>query len=213
MARPGISGLAVALAAAGGVLLYSGLKNAPVDVTLRALLKGQPVPSGPGLETIQAAAYEELGRLVGGAGATAGAIPQGNQGGPGVQAGLGTRIADAARSHQGAPYVWGAGGPTAYDCSGLVNQTLGRDLGLPIPGHPSGSYTGHGPVSGQYYVWSGAVTVSGPPRPGDLVCYIGHIGIAVSETHMCHAPKVGDVVKISRIWSSPGRIFRRVRGA
>lgn len=212
MPSPGISGLAVALAATGGVLLWSGLKNATVDDTVRALLKGQPVPSGPGLPAIQAAVGQQLGALAG-AGATVGALAPGVQGTPGLQGGLGSRIAQAAMTHQGAPYVWATGGPNTFDCSGLVNQTLGRDLGLPIPGRPTGQYTGHGPVSGQYYVWSGAVTVTGPPQPGDLVCYIGHIGIAVSATHMCHAPKTGDVVKIAKIWSSPGRIFRRVKGA
>ncbi len=212
---PAISGLAAALAAAGGLLLYSGLKNATISDTLRSTLRAEPVPSQPtgNLTAVQQAVGAQLGFIAGaGAYAGLGAFGAPDTGGGVAQGSRGQRIADAATRYKGAPYRWGTAGPNTFDCSGLVNRVL-SDLGLPLPGHPDGKFSGHGPVTGQYYLWGGASTVSRPPHPGDLICMIGHIGIAVSETHMIAAPKTGDVVKVSKIWWSPGTIVRRVKGA
>ena len=38
----------------------------------------------------------------------------------------------AAESRRGLPYVWGAAGPTAFDCSGLVQWAFARaDVSMP----------------------------------------------------------------------------------
>lgn len=203
MRGPGLNGLAVAMAAAGSVLLVSGLKNATVSDTLRAILKGDPIPSSTAtsVELVRGSVGTALAGM-----AYAGAVHA--AGG----SALGQRIAQAGLAERGKPYKWAAGGPNAFDCSGLVNWVLGHQLGLPIPRHPDGKYTGHGPTSGEYYLWSGLTTVSSP-QVGDLVCYRGHIAIAIGPTQMVHAPTAGDVVRVRDIYGAPGRIFRRVKGA
>jgi cell wall-associated NlpC family hydrolase len=98
-----------------------------------------------------------------------------------------------------------------FDCSGLVNWVVGHDLGLDIPGHRGGSYSGHGPTAIQWYTWSGAVSI---PRdqcaPGDLVCWPGHIGIATSNDMMCVAPTFGQKVKVESIYNTPTPLIRRL---
>lgn len=97
--------------------------------------------------------------------------------------------ANAALSKLGAPYVWAASGPNAFDCSGLVMWAFaqaGRG-GLP---HSSYSLAGMGvdvPLS--------------QVQAGDLVFGYGngHVGIAISNSSFVHAPHTGDVVKVSPI--------------
>lgn len=55
----------------------------------------------------------------------------------------GQKIADAAMSKQGAPYVWGATGPSSFDCSGLtswaynqVGKSIPRTSGARLPVEP-----------------------------------------------------------------------------
>jgi peptidoglycan DL-endopeptidase CwlO len=108
-------------------------------------------------------------------------------------------IVSDAMSYVGGPYVWGASGPpgSGNDCSGLVNHVLGADLHMGIPGHSDGQYSGHGPVTGQYYIWSGATTVpAAQMEPGDLCCWPTHIGIATGDGQMISAlnPSAGVVV-------------------
>lgn len=98
-------------------------------------------------------------------------------------------IVDAAYSQLGTPYVWG--GTTPYkglDCSGLT-QYCHRMAGISIART------------------SGAQGASGTrvtnPKPGDIVCYSGHVGIYIGNNKMIHAPQPGDVVKIQTVYGSP----------
>lgn len=63
-----------------------------------------------------------------------------------------------ARQQFGKPYVYGATGPDAYDCSGLV-QAAWASAGVPIPRTSEEQ-------------WAQLPHVA-DPRPGDLVFYIG----------------------------------------
>ena len=87
-----------------------------------------------------------------------------------------------AAAQLGKPYVFGATGPDAYDCSGLAMMAY-RAAGMAIPAHQPGS---SGPTGGR-----------SPParsRPGDLVFFAGadgtpaapgHVGIVVNPaTHI-----------------------------
>ena len=120
-------------------------------------------------------------------------------------------VADFMR-YEGHPYVWGG-----WDCSGALNHVIGQDLGLAIPGYKRGAYSGpppHGPVVSDWLAWDGAVTVAGPPKPGDLVIYgpDTHIGMAVSSTRYLSAldPTLG--TQVSPISSGPGTpTYRRVK--
>lgn len=96
-----------------------------------------------------------------------------------------TKIGDA--------YVWGAAGPSTFDCSGLVVWAYAQ-LGISLP-----HYTGD--------LWNSGVHV---PRsqlePGDLVFFfpdIGHVGIYVGNGFMLDAPTYGIPVGIHAVfWGS-----------
>jgi len=209
--RAGVNGAAIGLIAAGVVVAYSGIKNATVPDTLRALIQGRPVQGSSSGSFI-----ESLVTIKGQIGEGA----AGGEGGPGVggQAGraiaggaLNADILAAVAKYKGVPYLLGGASPSGVDCSGLVTLVLHKDLGLNLP---SNTHT----VTGQFYVWGGAVTVPWASMlPGDLVCWPGHIGIAASSPDakgnatMWDAPHAGSVVQVQRIWKVPPPIVRRVR--
>ncbi|MGG7104832.1 peptidoglycan DD-metalloendopeptidase family protein [Rhodococcus sp. 24CO] len=108
----------------------------------------------------------------------------------------GAQVVEAARQYLGTPYVWGGGGiggPTGggFDCSGLTSYAI---------------YTGSGnqvtlPRTSEQQ-WSVGVEIPiAQAQPGDLVFGSwsgsgpGHVGIAIGNGQMIHAPTTGDVVK------------------
>lgn len=110
-----------------------------------------------------------------------------------VDAGVAVTTGDAAvvaeaEKYLGVPYVWGGTTPSGFDCSGLV-QYVYAQLGIALPRNSEAQYE------------FGTVTTS--PVPGDIVHYSGHVGIYIGNGMMIHAPKPGDVVKVSSIWGSP----------
>lgn len=197
MARSaGISGTGIALATGGALLIYAGIRNAKLVDALRAAAAGQPVAEGPS----------------GGIGVQFGADP-GTSAPPAssgtvttAAGGLGAQIAAGVRKYIGVPYVFGGANPSVgFDCSGLATWLLHHDLGLNLP---SNTHT----VAAQFLVWGGATTI---PRAqcaaGDLVCWVGHIGIAIDKDNMIAAPHAGATVRESRIWSTPAPTIRRVK--
>ena len=95
--------------------------------------------------------------------------------------------AGAAMAQLGKPYVWGASGPDAFDCSGLVVYSFAA-VGKSLPGRTT------------YDLWGAGVPVSRDQlQPGDLVFFdgLGHMGIYIGGDQFVHAPHTGDVVKIS----------------
>lgn len=105
-------------------------------------------------------------------------------------AGVAGEVIEFARAQLGEPYVWGAEGPDAWDCSGLVMMAY-REAGISIPR-----------VTHDQIVF-GEKVPQGQEQPGDLVFfrysdgYVGHVGLVVGEGKMIHAPQTGDVIKIS----------------
>ncbi|TFV63495.1 NlpC/P60 family protein [Geodermatophilus sp. DF01-2] len=96
---------------------------------------------------------------------------------------------DTALAQRGKPYVWAAGGPNSFDCSGLVQYAFGA-AGISLP-HSSRMQSSMGtPVS------------RSEARPGDLVAFyspVSHIGIYLGDGQMVHAPTSGDVVKVASV--------------
>ena len=99
-----------------------------------------------------------------------------------------------AMSKLGRPYVWGASGPSTFDCSGLTMWAY-KQVGINLP-HYTGSQ------------WNAGAHVSRSQlQPGDLVFFyadLHHMGMYIGNGKMIHAPHTGDVVKIA---SMDGRPF------
>lgn len=98
-----------------------------------------------------------------------------------------------ACSQLGKPYVYGAAGPNAYDCSGFTMASWAQ-VGVSLP-HSSRSQAGVGTRVSQ-----------GDLRAGDLVFSfspISHVGIYLGGGRMIAAPSAGDVVKIQSLQYLP----------
>lgn len=105
---------------------------------------------------------------------------------------VGTTALRAALTQRGKPYVWGAAGPDAYDCSGLVMWAFAQE-GISLP-HYTGSQ------------WNSGMHVSrNDLQPGDLVFFfpdISHVGIYIGNGLMVDAPSTGQVVQVQPVfWS------------
>ncbi|HEY6276076.1 MAG TPA: C40 family peptidase [Streptosporangiaceae bacterium] len=103
-----------------------------------------------------------------------------------------TAFLRAAVSRAGMPYVWGAAGPTSFDCSGLVQWSLAQ-AGVVMP-RVAADQARTGP----------AVPVSAL-QPGDLLFYhtdptapdyISHVAIYLGHGMMIQAPEPGMNVEI-----------------
>lgn len=101
---------------------------------------------------------------------------------------IGIKALRAALTRQGAPYIWGAEGPSTFDCSGLVMWAY-RQVGVSLPRVAfDQSRVGTAVVSGLL--------------PGDLIALywpVSHIGIYVGNGLYINAPQSGDVVKVARV--------------
>ena len=106
---------------------------------------------------------------------------------------VGAQALQAAITREGDPYVWGAAGPSAFDCSGLVVWAYAQE-GISLP-----HYTGS--------LWNSGVHVARADlEPGDLVFFfadISHVGIYIGNGLMIDAPDFGQDVEVQPIyWSS-----------
>lgn len=108
----------------------------------------------------------------------------------------GSQVVEAARQYLGTPYVWGGGNINGisgggFDCSGLTSYAIykgsGNKVTLPRTSEQQ---------------WTVGVEIPiDQAQPGDLVFGSwepsgpGHVGIAMGNGRMVHAPTFGDVVK------------------
>lgn len=98
-------------------------------------------------------------------------------------------------AHQklGSPYVWGATGPNAFDCSGLV-QAAYRAAGVSLP------RTTYSQIA------AGRRVSRSELLPGDLVFFyagISHVGIYVGNGRMIHAPNPSAPVRVAPLDEMP----------
>lgn len=102
-------------------------------------------------------------------------------------------IVEAAKAHLGKPYVYGAAGPDAFDCSGLVQiafAATGRSIGRTTVAQES----------------AGPTIAVAEAQAGDLVFWGStggtyHVGISLGDGSYIHAPVPGDVVQIATVAS------------
>ena len=87
-----------------------------------------------------------------------------------------------------ASVVYGGASPHGFDCSGLV-QYVYRKLGVRLPHYTASQFRLGRRVSRRGL------------RPGDLVFMNGvqHVGVYAGGNRFIHAPRSGDVVKLSRL--------------
>jgi cell wall-associated NlpC family hydrolase len=129
---------------------------------------------------------QERAQLNGGTSATrSGRIPTGNL--P-PMSGRAKIAVDTALAQQGKPYVWGAAGPSSFDCSGLTMYSWGKaGVALPHQSAEQYSYGTHVPTDLAYL------------KPGDLLFFyspIHHVAMYIGNGMQVHAPTSGDVVRV-----------------
>ena len=93
----------------------------------------------------------------------------------------------------GDPYVYGAAGPDAFDCSGLTMYAWSA-AGVALSHSSSVQSTQGTPVSISSLV------------PGDLVFYyspVSHVGMYIGGGNIVHAPHTGTTVQIASLYSMP----------
>ncbi|MEH0576300.1 MULTISPECIES: NlpC/P60 family protein [Streptomyces] len=157
------------------------------------------------LSQLTAAQRSRIGEDAGGTATADRASRASTTGRAGLQApGSATDTADApnsraaaavsyAYSKLGSPYVWGATGPNAFDCSGLVLASY-RSAGVSLP---RTTYAQIG--AGQRISRSELL-------PGDLVFFysgITHVGLYIGNGQMIHAPNPSAPVRVAPIDEMP----------
>ncbi|MFI1399060.1 NlpC/P60 family protein [Streptomyces sp. NPDC020681] len=106
----------------------------------------------------------------------------------------------AARSAVGRPYVWGANGPSGFDCSGLTQWSYAQaGVGLPR--------------TSQAQRYAGRQVPLSEARPGDLVVYrsdASHIGMYMGNGQVVHAPYPGAPVRYDPVGMMPVSAVTRI---
>jgi cell wall-associated NlpC family hydrolase len=97
-----------------------------------------------------------------------------------------------ARRQRGKPYSYGADGPHAFDCSGLVRYVFQHSVHRTLPHNAAAQYHSLRHISRR------SLSV------GDLVFtdngYISHVGIFAGHHHWWVAPHTGTRVQLQRIY-------------
>lgn len=98
-----------------------------------------------------------------------------------------------AMAQVGDSYVYGAAGPSAFDCSGLTMMAWAQ-AGVALPHSSSMQYS------------SGSRVSSSDLQPGDLVFYyspISHVGMYIGNGMIVHAANPSSGVEVSELYSMP----------
>ncbi len=116
-----------------------------------------------------------------------------------ANAALGEQVAAYARQFIGNPYVYGGSSLTeGADCSGFV-MSIYQNFGINLPRISKDQ--------GNAGVDVGSLEFA---QPGDLVSYIGHIGIYAGNNQLIHASGPEDGIKISQVDFMPILSIRRI---
>jgi cell wall-associated NlpC family hydrolase len=111
---------------------------------------------------------------------------------PPADASRGAQVVAIAMQYLGIPYVWASADPAVgFDCSGLTKYVFAQ-VGVSLPHYAAAQYQ------------LGYSVSSSELQPGDLVFFrgLGHMGMYIGGGNFIHAPRTGDVVKISSLSES-----------
>ncbi|MGV9266950.1 NlpC/P60 family protein [Kitasatospora sp. NPDC003701] len=106
-----------------------------------------------------------------------------------------------AYAQLGKPYVWGATGPSGFDCSGLTGAAW-KAAGVSLPRVSQAQWN------------AGQRIARANLQPGDLVYFyadLHHVGIYIGDGKMIHAPRTGKNVEILPIDSMDGPVMGGTR--
>ncbi len=111
---------------------------------------------------------------------------------PPPDSGLGGQVVAAALSKVGSPYVFGAAGPTSFDCSGLTMYAWGA-VGVSIPHSAAAQWASLPKVDVHQVI------------PGDIIYYGNfgpHVAIYIGNGQIVHArhPGSGGEVQVNDMW-------------
>lgn len=114
---------------------------------------------------------------------------------PAVRAARGRTAVKVAAAQQGDPYRYGAAGPTAFDCSGLIYYTYRTRLGVGVPRTANAQRLAA--------VGIGKANL----QQGDLIFFMSggrayHVGLYAGSGKVWHSPKPGQRVQLSKIWTT-----------
>jgi len=112
---------------------------------------------------------------------------------PSAGSNAGAIAVQAALTRIGSPYSWGAGGPSAFDCSGLVQWSF-QQAGVFLPHSSYALAAGGQPVSMDQM------------QPGDVIAYYSdasHVGMYVGDGMMVHASTFGIPVAVVPVNNAP----------
>jgi peptidoglycan DL-endopeptidase CwlO len=105
----------------------------------------------------------------------------------------------AAKSRLGDPYVYGASGPSSFDCSGLTSWAYAQ-AGVSIP------------RTSEAQADAGSRIPVSQAKPGDLIIFYSdyhHVGFYAGKGMVLHAPKPGAVVRYESIGNMPAQFAVR----
>jgi cell wall-associated NlpC family hydrolase len=110
---------------------------------------------------------------------------------------LGQQAVSLAAAQKGKPYRYGAVGPQAFDCSGLIVYVYTTRLHRTLPRTASAQRRATIRVQ------------KSQVRPGDLIFLhkgatsnVTHVGIYAGGGKIWHSPKPGGRVKLSTLWTT-----------
>lgn len=108
----------------------------------------------------------------------------------------GEKVVQVATDQVGKPYQYGAGGPSSFDCSGLVSYAYKKATGKNLP-HSSSAIKAEGdPVS------------RGAAKPGDVIYSPGHVSIYMGGSKVVEAANPRSDVRITTLWQSNPQFLR-----
>ncbi|MGL5693108.1 MAG: NlpC/P60 family protein [Peptostreptococcaceae bacterium] len=106
-------------------------------------------------------------------------------------------VVSLAKAQLGKPYVWGAEGPSSFDCSGLTSYVYKNAAGVSLP-RTSTAQSNYGTTVSRSNLKAGDLIFFSTNGSGN----VSHVGIYIGNGEMIHSPKPGSSVQKSSINNS-----------